>query len=293
MRLPVLLALILSALAGNPVRAQQEAQAGPVPTPAVPDVHTPLSQPVTLTAFLSGDAKPLRAGLVWRVFRDKGAQAQPELVTKVAIPIPTATLEPGSYIVHAGYGLASATKRITVGTAPLNERLTISAGALKLGGMIAGQPIERDRLDFSIYLAQQNNPEGRLVATKVRAGDLVRLPEGSYHVVSTYGESNAIMRIDLKVEPGRITEATLNHRAATVTLKLVDNPGGEAVAGTTFNILTPGGDVVRDAIGAYPKVVLAEGEYTLIARNNGKVYTRNFRVETGLDVDVEVLSTQS
>jgi cupin superfamily acireductone dioxygenase involved in methionine salvage len=33
-----------------------------------------------------------------------------------------------------------------------------------------------------------------------KAGDLLRLPEGTYHVVSTYGESNAIARTDLKVE---------------------------------------------------------------------------------------------
>ena len=46
--------------------------------------------------------------------------------------------------------------------------------------------------------------------------EIIRLPEGSYHVVSTYGESNAIMRADLKVEVGKLTEATLNHRAATV-----------------------------------------------------------------------------
>ena len=50
---------------------------------------------------------------------------------------------------------------------------------------------------------------------------MIRLPEGTYHVVSTYGDANAIMRSDLKVESGRVTEATLNHRAATVTLKLV------------------------------------------------------------------------
>jgi hypothetical protein len=109
-------------------------------------------------------------------------------------------------------------------------------------------------------------------------------------VVSTYGDANAIMRSDLKVESGRVTEATLNHRAATVTLKLVGSEGGEAIAGTTFSVLTPGGDVIREAIGAFPSVTLAEGEYVLIARHEGKVHTKEFRVESGLDRDIEVIA---
>jgi hypothetical protein len=119
----------------------------------------------------------------------------------------------------------------------------------------------------------------------------VRLPEGTYHVVSTYGESNAIMRADLKVDAGRLTEATLNHRAATMTLKLVAAVGGEAYAGTAFSVLTPGGDVIREAIGAFPRVTLAEGNYMLIARHDGRVYTREFNVQSGLDRDVEVMVT--
>ena len=119
------------------------------------------------------------------------------------------------------------------------------------------------------------------MVANAHAGDIIRLPEGTYHVVSTYGEANAIMRADLKVETGRVTEATLNHRAATVTLKLVATAGGEAFAGTAFSVLTPGGDVIREAIGAFPSVTLAEGEYVLIARHEGKVYTREFKVESG------------
>jgi hypothetical protein len=85
--------------------------------------------------------------------------------------------------------------------------------------------------------------------------------------------------------------ATLNHRAATVTLKLVATAGGEAFAGTAFSVLTPGGDVIREAIGAFPTVTLAEGDYVLIARHDGRVYTRDFKVESGLDRDVEAFVT--
>ena len=66
--------------------------------------------------------------------------------------------------------------------------------------------------------------------------------------------------------------------------------GGEAFAGTAFTVLTPGGDVIREAIGAFPSVTLAEGEYVLIARHDGKVHTREFKIESGLDRDIEIIA---
>ena len=156
--------------------------------------------------------------------------------------------------------------------------------------MVGDAPIPGNRLTFSVFVPMGTNSEGRLVVADAKGGEVIRLPEGAYHVVSTYGGSNAIMRADLKVEAGRLTEATLNHRAATVTLKLVAAEGGEAFAGTAFSVLTPGGDVIREAIGAFPAVTLAEGDYVLIARHEGQVYTREFKVENGLNRDIEVLA---
>ncbi len=52
----------------------------------------------------------------------------------------------------------------------------------------------------------------------------------------------------------------------------------------------PGGDIVKEAIGAFPKVILAEGDYSVVARNEGKVYNGKFKVEPGFDREIEVLS---
>ena len=43
-------------------------------------------------------------------------------------------------------------------------------------------------------------------------------------------------------------------------------------------------------MGAFPSLVLAEGEYAVIARHDGKTYQSTFQVETGSDRDVEVLA---
>ena len=66
--------------------------------------------------------------------------------------------------------------------------------------------------------------------------------------------------------------------------------GGEALANTEWTVLTPGGDVVKESTGAFPKVILAEGEYRAIARNEGKTYERSFKVTTGVDGEIEVLA---
>lgn len=296
--LPSTIGLKVAAQEGPPtVRPQpsplpfQPALLPPLSTAAPPGSPVPGGQAtLSLTAVFAGEQRPIRAGLVWRIFADRGPGSAPEQVAKLTTPTPTTALPAGAYIVHVSYGLASRSKRMTLPGGAVSDRLVLNAGALKLGGAIGQIPVQAGRLSFSIYQPLSSDSEGRLVASGVKPGELVMLPEGPYHVVSTYGDSNAIMRADLKVDTGKVTEATLNHRAATVTLKLVTSIGGEAFAGTAFSVLTPGGDVIREAIGSFPTVTLAEGDYVLIARQGGKVYTREFKVESGLDVDVEVVA---
>ena len=267
-----------------------EPSASPSIAPAGRIVQNPAQRQasLSLSAAFSGETKPIRAGLVWRVFGDPSQSGQLKLVAKSADAAPTFSLPPGDYIAHAAFGLVGMERRVALKDTQ-TERFVLKAGALRLGGVIGDVPIPANRLSFSIFVPVGSDSEGRLIASKIKAGELVRLSEGTYHVVSTYGDSNAIMRTDLKVEAGRVTEATVNHHAATVTLKLVTIQGGEAFAGTAFSVLTPGGDVIREAIGSFPTVTLAEGDYVLIARHDGKVYTRDFKVESGLDRDIEVL----
>ena len=280
-------ALSLLALLAFPAAAQNSSV--PTLSQSPPPIATGQVMLNASAAFAESNL-PIRSGLVWRIFEDRGDTTQPAVIGRASSPTPNFTLAPGNYIVHVAYGFASASKRISVQTGNLNERLTISAGALRLKGAVGESPIPANRVSFSVYVPEPQNSEGRLVVANAKADDMIRLPEGTYHVVSTYGDANAIMRSDLKVESGRVTEATLNHRAATVTLKLVGSAGGEAIAGTAFSVLTPGGDVIREAIGAFPSVTLAEGEYVLIARHEGKVHTKEFRVESGLDRDIEVIA---
>ncbi|KQP50565.1 hypothetical protein ASG40_12285 [Methylobacterium sp. Leaf399] len=291
-----ILAVILTIAGPAPVRAEEPPGRNQgLPTPSITGGQLPLPSTqgetaLSLTALLAGSDRALRSGLTWRIYEDRSDAGRPAIVARSTDADPRFSLAPGAYVATVTYGFASASRRIVVSGAAMTEQVRINAGALRLSGAIGDVRIAPADLAFSIFVPIGANSEGRLVRSAVKAGDLIRLPEGTYHVVSTYGESNAIQRADLKVDVGKVTDATLNHRAATVTLKLVAAPGAEAFAGTAFSVLTPGGDTIREAIGAFPAVTLAEGDYVLIARHDGQVYTREFKVESGLNRDIEVLA---
>jgi hypothetical protein len=273
---------------------QQPAKAEP------PKPEPPQGNILQLSAVLSAtDAQPLRGGLRWRVFDEKAElDGSHALVAESFESNPALRLRDGSFIVHVAFGLAGATKRVTIDGKGASERLVLNAGALRVVGMLGDSPINPAKTQLAIYVPERNNSEAKLVANG-KSGDTIGLPEGNYHIVSTLldpqsngsvNSTNSVVSADLRVQAGKLTDAALRHRAATMTLKLVSGPSGEALANTSFTILTPGGDVIREMIGAFPSLVLAEGEYVAIARHDSNVYQTNFKVESTLDRDVEVLA---
>jgi hypothetical protein len=256
---------------------------------------------VRLTAlFAAADTQPVREGLQWRVFEESpGADGNYKLVAQSTEATPNLPLPDGNFIVHATLGLAGATKRITINGSLLNETLVLNAGGLRLAGLLGDTPINPAKLSISIYVPERDNPEAKLVVANAKSGDTIGLPEGNYHIVSTLldaatngsaSPTNSLISADLRVQAGKLTDATLRHRAAAITLKLVNSQGGEALANTAFTVLTPGGDIIREMIGAFPSATLAEGEYVAIARHDSKTYQTSFKVESGVAKDVEVLA---
>src|SRR5208283_5274636 len=186
---------------------------------------------------------------------------------------------------------ASAAKAVQLRAETVREVLDIPAGAMRLEGRVGDARIPNGQIAFEIYTGSQfDTTERRPIAQNVMEGDVVLLPEGTYYIVSNYGEGNSVVRSDVHVEAGKLTDIVVTHRAAVITLKLVNETGGEALANTQWTVLTPGGDVIKESIGAFPRVVLAEGDYHVIARNQAKTYQRDLKVITGVDGEVEVLA---
>ena len=117
---------------------------------------------------------------------------------------------------------------------------------------------------------------------------IIRLNAGAYHIRSLYGDANAVVGADVTVEPGKVTQATIKHSGAKITFRLVQTPGGEALANTRWTILTSAGDTVKSNAGALPTHILAAGSYAVVADHAGDSYTRKFSIEPGGDTQIEV-----
>ena len=245
---------------------------------------------LALSARFGRDLAVINGGLHWRVFRIE-QNGVPRMVKEDKGATPTFVLPPGGYVVSVGFGLASATKAVQLRTETVKDVLEISAGGLRIEGRVGDTRIPHGQISFELYKGSQFEPgDKRPIATAIMTGDVVLVPEGTYHIVSNYGDANSTVRSDIRVQAGKLTDTTVNHRAAIITLKLVNERGGEARANTQWSVLTPGGDVIKESIGAFPRVILAEGDYRAIARNDNKTYEGAFRVVNGVDGEVEVIA---
>ena len=85
------------------------------------------------------------------------------------------------------------------------------------------------------------------------------------------------------------TPEILDDDNANMTFKLVRAPGGAALAGTRFTVLTKDGSALRELFGAYPSLNLPAGQYSVIASRDGGIFQSKFPVYSGRHRDVEIL----
>ena len=309
-----------------PPSAVPDAQTGPAmnlappsDTRGLPPVSAPLTQPtivqpqvatvppvvpppgaatanqavLSLTARYGKDLPVINGGLVWRVFADQPDDTGTfKLIREERGATPNIVLPPGNYVVHVALGLVSAVRAVSLKAETDKVGFVLPAGGLRIEGRVGSSKIPPNQISFALYKGSQfeGGAERSSLIPNVAAGDVALLPEGTYYIISNYGDANSVVRSDIRVQAGKLTDVTVSHRAAVITLKLVGDKGGEALANTAWSVITPGGDVIKESIGAFPRVVLSEGEYRAIAKNEGKVFERPFNVVNGVDAEVEVIA---
>jgi hypothetical protein len=266
------------------------APASPVALP--PGASTTGQAVLSLTARYGKDMPAISSGLVWRVFSDRPDDTGTfKLIREDHGATPNIVLPPGSYVVHVALGLVSAVRPVTLKSETVREAFVLPAGGLRIEGRVGTSKIPQNQISFAIFKGSQfETSERAALLPSVAPGDVALLPEGTYYIVSNYGDANSVVRSDIRVQAGKLTDVIITHRAAVITLKLVSDKGGEALANTAWSVITPGGDVIKESIGAFPRVVLSEGEYRAIAKNEGKVFERPFNVVNGVDGEVEVIA---
>ena len=291
--------------------AQENAEIPPLPRPrpdrdALPAAEAPapgtaadaiaavtsVPQSVTLTARITQEGPSIPEGVVWRVFDSvPDAQGNMTLVAKSEESTARLDLPPGEYVVHAAYGRAQLSESLSVVPGNNEKVVDLEAGALRLNSAVTGDiPIEPTQLRFDIFTAG-DEANRVLIAENLPPNDIVTLNAGTYHIVSHFGTINAVVRADLRVEAGELTDATLYHHASEVSFRLVSEEGGEAIADVEWTVKTPDGATVFTDRGAFPSTVLAEGDYLIFAKQGEKVYNREVQVVSGGSREIEVLTS--
>lgn len=279
--------------------ATDTASPPPAETPIAPSTATQAietatsdPQPVVLTAMVTDGGRQIDQGLVWRVFTTKTDTAgQLELAAKSDAPVARFELSPGNYVVHVAFGRAQASDTLTVAEGSNSKNIVLEAGGLRLNAAVTGDvPIPINLLHFDVFTAGTSDADRAIVAQGIGANDILTVNAGTYHIVSYFGAVNAVVRADLRVEPGQLTDATLYHRAAQTSFKLVSEAGGEAIADVDWTVKTPDGATVYTDTGAFPSTVLQEGDYLVFAKRGETVFNREFEVTPGQPREIEVLT---
>ena len=260
----------------------------PLPTPPAEPV------PVSFHALVTEGGPRLRSGLIWRIYSAK-TDAEGDggftLISTHREAAPATTLLPGEYLVNAAYGLSNLTKKIKVeGVDTQDEAFILNTGGLTLKAVLAsGEECPESEVEFDIQSDEQDQFGKRdTILADAKPNGVVRLNAGAYHIKSLYGDANANVGVNVTVEPGRITQATIKHTGAKITFRLVQSRGGEALADTKWQVLTSAGDNVKSNVGALPTHILAAGSYAVVAEHGGLSYSRKFSIEPGSDKQIEV-----
>ena len=210
---------------------------------------------LSLTARYGKDLPVINSGLVWRVFADRPDETGTfKLIREERGATPNIVLPPGSYVVHVALGLVSAVRAVTP---EIGDRSRILRASGRRPAHRRPRRHQQDSAEPDFVRDLQGQPVRRSASApslvpNVAAGDVALLPEGTYYIISNYGDANSVVRSDIRVQAGKLTDVTITHRAAVITLKLVSDKGGEALANTAWSVITPGGDVIKESIGAFP-----------------------------------------
>src|SRR5205085_822072 len=155
----------------------------PVAPWAAPRALTEIAVAISMMgAAIGPGAGPVRA----QVFGDRPAPVPP-----ASVPITDAP--PGSAISLAPPSGPAAAPSLTQETA--REVFDLSAGGLRIEGRVGTSKIPPGQVTFNIYKGSQFEAVERApVAQNVPASDVAVLPEGTYYIISNYGDGNSVVR---------------------------------------------------------------------------------------------------
>ena len=249
----------------------------PAPQPAARPVEA--GPPgLRLAAALSDGSELLDRPVKWRVSGPTGAGSS---VTEATGAFPSLSLAPGSYVVEAHIGLASARQTVEVGAQrPTRVTLPLNAGVVLLAASVFKDAPVSPTAVFSVEAQPEQGPSSGppLWLGPAQPTELI-LPAGTYKVVLQDRQFRTEKSI--VVPSGSQGSPALATNAGRVRLQANDQNGAPLSGQVLFTILeddpaAPSGrrEIARSA-ASRPEFTLPAGTYHIIARK-GPAEVREF-----------------
>ena len=254
------------------------------PATAAPVLPRPVldNQGLKASAAIVAGSPPLTAGVKWLVLDRNNKTVLTSTEAQPLLKLPK-----GDYTVQVRLGFARAAKQVSVSEGVIKPvKLVLNAGGLRVNAVVSGsRAIKADRVSFALHSASGQIP---VTINHLPGNRIIHLNAGTYTIRSQYGNANAVVEADVVVQPGKLTEATLNHSAGKVVFKLsVPGQPGEASA-TRWQIEKPDGTLVKVSKATSPSFILASGPYEVSVQQGGKAYRSSFEVQSGKNILVEI-----
>ncbi len=228
----------------------------------------------------------------------KGAQSldgKREQITQSNKTSPTFWLPAGDYFVKANYGLASADMAVQIKANQRTEKtVIINAGALRLSSRVEGLPETLKSQVFYVIYDTKPDLEGnyREIFTTSQAQRTVHIPPGEYLIEGRWGNTNARTPVSAVVTAGKLTSATVIHRAGRARFKLTAVPGGTPTGKPYWTFYDFSGAEIGRNVKPTPERIFSAGKYSVVVRYDDQEFKAGFTIKSGDEKQIDIVATQ-
>ena len=254
------------------------------------------SEGLELVARLAPDSPVLDANIKWEIYNfSKSSNSNRTQVLASEVARPKLPLAPGKYIVRAVFGVSSTARVITISPAQITDATFIlNTGGIRVKPLlIAGEPPAGQMPRQWIYLSPSpgSTSSPQLIATADDPDEIHQLNAGTYELISKFGSANAIVKTNVTISPGLLTEVEISHKAGIVQFKLFDKwRGGKELKDVNWKLFDDEGNEIAKNFASSTGEIIAPGRYKVTALYNGTTYTKMFNIRPGRKKLIQVVA---
>jgi hypothetical protein len=223
------------------------------------------TETIELAARLSEDGGIITLPVEWTIRRGG------ETIFRDTVPVVDRVIEPGDYVVEAGYGTVRVAQSVTVlAGQSIGLTLILNVGGVRALAMVKDiPPVRSIASSYDIY----DEDSGRLVTRSHEAGEVIRLKSGKYLVESRLSPGNTVARSNVVIKPGVLSSLEIKHEAGIAIIDLAD--------GLPWTIRDLSTGWTASGEGGQDAVVLAPGIYEFESGSRGRQRLVSFTIGPG------------